>query len=111
PFGDHPMSQCGLEVVLPDGTLMRTGMGAMGNARAWHVYKRGFGPSADNLFMQSNFGVVTKMGMWLMPAPECYMPGWLTLRRDEDLELLLERLRPLMQDGTIANQPMIINAV
>src|SRR5207253_546171 len=27
-----------------------------------------------------------------------------------DLELLLERLRPLMIDGTIPNQPMIINA-
>jgi 4-cresol dehydrogenase (hydroxylating) flavoprotein subunit len=111
PFGDHPLSQCGMEVVLPNGELLRTGMGAMSNTKAWHIYKRGFGPSADGLFMQSNFGIVTKMGVWLMPAPECYMPGWLTLRRDEDIELLLERLRPLMQDGTIANQPMIINAV
>jgi 4-cresol dehydrogenase (hydroxylating) flavoprotein subunit len=111
PFGDHPSSQCGMEIVLPNGELLRTGMGAMSNTKAWNIYKRGFGPSVDGLFMQSNFGVVTKMGMWLMPAPECYMPGWLTLRRDEDIELLLERLRPLMQNGTIANQPMIINAV
>ncbi len=86
-------------------------MGAMTNAKAWQVYKRGCGPSADGLFMQSNFGVVTKMGLWLMPEPECYMPGWLTLRRDSDLELLLEELRPLMLNGVIANQPMIINAV
>jgi 4-cresol dehydrogenase (hydroxylating) len=98
-------------VVLPNGDVMRTGMGAMSNAKSWHVYKRGYGPSADSLFMQSNFGIVTKMGLWLMPAPECYMPGWLTLRRDEDLELLLEELRPLLMNGTIPNQPMIINAV
>ena len=111
PNGDHPANQCGLEVVLPNGDVMRTGMGAMTNAKSWQVYKRGYGPSADGLFMQSNFGVVTKMGLWLMPAPECYMPGWLTLRRDDDLAPLLERLRPLMMNGTIPNQPMIINAV
>lgn len=111
PTGDHPAQQCGMEVVLPDGDLLRTGMGGLPGSRAWQVYKRGCGPSLDGLFMQSNLGVVTKMGLWLMPAPECYMPGWLTLRRDADLELLLERLRPLMIGGTIANQPMIINAV
>jgi 4-cresol dehydrogenase (hydroxylating) len=111
PNGDHPANQCGLEVVLPNGDLLRTGMGALTNAKAWQVYKRGYGPSLDGLFMQSNFGVVTKLGLWLMPQPECYMPGWLTLRRDADLELLLEELRPLMLNGTIQNQPMIINAV
>lgn len=111
PVGDHVSQQCGMEVVLPDGDVLRTGMGAMPNARAWQVYKRGCGPSADGLFMQSNFGVVTKMGLWLMQPPECYMPGWLTLRRESDLGPLLERLRPLMLDGTISNQPMIINAV
>lgn len=111
PTGDHPGQQCGMEVVLPNGELLRTGMGGMANPKAWQIYKRGCGPSADSLFMQSNFGVVTKMGLWLMPPPDCYMPGWLTLRKDSDLELLLERLRPLMLDGTIPNQPMIINAV
>lgn len=111
PYGDHVASQCGMEVVLPNGDIMRTGMGGMENPRAWQVYKRGCGPSADGLFMQSNFGIVTKMGVWLMEPPECYMPGWLTLRNDSDLELLLERLRPLMMNGTIPNQPMIINAV
>ena len=34
---------------------------------SWHLYKRGLGPSLDQLFMQSNFGIVTKMGVWLMP--------------------------------------------
>jgi 4-cresol dehydrogenase (hydroxylating) len=61
--------------------------------------------------MQSSLGVITKMGVWLMPRPECYMPGWLTLRRDADLALLLERLRPLLINGTIPGMPMIINAV
>jgi len=111
PYGDHVAQQCGMEVVLANGDILRAGMGAMANAKTWQVYKRGCGPSADGLFMQSNYGIVTKMGVWLMPAPDCYMPGWLTLKRDSDLEILLERLRPLMMDGTIPNQPMIINAV
>lgn len=111
PTGDHVANQCGMEVVLANGDVLRTGMGGMTNAKAWQVYKRGCGPSADGLFMQSNFGIVTKLGIWLTPEPECYMPGWLTLRRDGDLELLLEALRPLMLGGVITNQPMIINAV
>ena len=35
--------------------------------------------------MQSNFGIVTKMGVWLMPFPECYMPLWLRVWNDDDL--------------------------
>jgi 4-cresol dehydrogenase (hydroxylating) flavoprotein subunit len=110
PYGDHVANQCGMEVVLPNGELIRTGMGALSNSKSWHIYKRGFGPSLEGLFTQSSLGIVTKMGVWLMPQPEYYMPGWLTLRRDEDLPLLLERLRPLMIAGTIPGQPMIINA-
>jgi 4-cresol dehydrogenase (hydroxylating) len=100
-----------MEVVLPNGELLRTGMGAMEGSRSWQVYKRGFGPSLDGLFMQSSLGIVTKMGLWLMPTPECYSPGWLTIAREEDLPLLLDALRPLLIDGTIPNQPMIINAI
>ncbi len=111
PYGDHMNSQCGMEVVLANGDVMRTGAGGLPNSKAWQVYKHGCGPTVDGLFTQSNFGVVTKMGVWLMPPPDCYMPGWLQLKNDSDLELLLERLRPLMIDGTIPNQPMIINSV
>ena len=74
-----------MEVVLANGDVLRTGMGAMGNSKAWHVYKRGLGPSADGLFMQSNFGIVTKMGVWLAPQPERYSPCWLTTRNETDL--------------------------
>ena len=68
-----------------NGELLRTGMGAMEGNRSWHLYKRGLGPTPDQLFMQSNFGIVTKMGVWLMPYPEVYMPLWLRVWRDDDL--------------------------
>ena len=100
-----------MEVVLADGTLMRTGMGAMEGNRAWHCYKRGLGPTPDQMFMQSNFGIVTKMGYWLMPEPEIYMPLWLRVPNDDDLGPLVDTLRRLMLDGTIRMVPQIGNVV
>jgi len=107
PYGDHATSQCGMEVVLANGDVLRTGMGAMSGSRTWQVHRRGFGPSPDGLFMQSNFGIVTKMGVWLMPQPECYLPGWVRVRDEADLGPLVDALRPLLLDGTIPNKPLI----
>jgi 4-cresol dehydrogenase (hydroxylating) len=110
PYGVDMGMQCGMEVVLANGELMRTGMGAMPNNRAWHVYKRGLGPTPDQLFMQSNFGIVTKMGVWLMPNPEVYMPLWLRVRNDDDLGPLIDTLRELMLDDTIRMVPQVLGA-
>ncbi len=96
----------------PNGELVRTGMGAMlDNNGAWHVYKRGLGPTPDQLFMQSNFGIVTKMGVWLMPEPECYLPGWVMVSRDDDLGAMVDTLRELMLGGSITGYPMILSPV
>jgi 4-cresol dehydrogenase (hydroxylating) flavoprotein subunit len=111
PYGVDMGMQCGMEVVLANGEVMRTGMGALPGSRAWHVYKRGLGPTPDQLFMQSNFGIVTKMGVWLMPYPEVYMPLWLRVSRDEDLGAVVDTLRMLMLDDTIRMVPQILNTL
>jgi 4-cresol dehydrogenase (hydroxylating) len=111
PYGVDMGMQCGMEVVLANGDVMRTGMGALPEGKAWHVYKRGLGPTPDQLFMQSNFGIVTKMGVWLMPYPEVYMPLWLRVWKEDDLGPLLDTLRVLMLDGTIRMVPQVINTV
>jgi 4-cresol dehydrogenase (hydroxylating) len=61
--------------------------------------------------MQSNFGIVTKMGVWLMPYPEVYMPLWLRVWRDDDLPAVVDTLRELMLDGTIHMVPQILNTI
>lgn len=111
PTGSDMAAACGMEVVLANGEVLRTGMGAMTGNQAWHVYKRSLGPSLDTLFMQSNFGIVTKMGVWLMPQPECYMPLWLRVWDQDDLHALVETLRVLMLEKTIENVPQIWNTI
>jgi hypothetical protein len=70
-----------MEVVLPNGELVRTGMGALpdpsvasgtnlapreqpGN-KCWQLFLYGFGPYNDGIFSESNLGIVTKMGIWV----------------------------------------------
>ena len=47
PYGLHARNLCGLEVVLPDGGLMRTGMGAMQGNHSWHVFPLELRPRLD----------------------------------------------------------------
>ena len=108
-YGDHASRICGLEVVLPDGDLVRTGMGAMAGAPTWQLYKPGFGPSWDTLFCQSNFGIVTKLGLWLMHEPES-MLGWdFEFDKPEDLGWVVDTLAPLRREGIIQQSPSIGN--
>jgi len=101
PYGDHAAQICGLEVVLPDGTLLRTGAGAMDNNPAWHVTKSSYGPGWDQIFCQSNFGIVTRVGLWLMPAPEATMTLSLQLPEADDIQRGIAMFAPLRLRGLI----------
>ncbi|MGH3964767.1 MAG: FAD-binding oxidoreductase [Pseudonocardiaceae bacterium] len=109
PYGDHLSIQCGLEVVLADGNVVRTGMGALPGSKTSQLFRYGFGPLYDAMFTQSNFGVVTKMGVWLMPQPPGYQAYMVTLPREEDLGQFVEILRPLRMNQTITNVPTLRN--
>jgi FAD/FMN-containing dehydrogenase len=107
PHGDHASHVCGMEVVLANGEVLRTGMGAITGGRAWHVYPHSFGPSLEGLFKQSSLGIVTKLGVWLMPRPETYASCWVQFSGYDRLEKVVNALREMMLDRIIVNHPMM----
>ena len=106
-FRNHFDSHCGMEVVLANGELLRTGMGALPNSQTWQQYKFGIGPWIDGLFSQSNFGVVTKMGFWLMPEPDAYLTGTVSVPKHQDLVELVDILNYLENSGIVNGMPQL----
>src|SRR5690606_11745120 len=94
-YRDHVAAQHGFEVVLANGEVMRTGMGAGPNGRTFAEYKDGFGPDPSGLFAQGNFGIVTKMGLRLMPQPEHWRTGLVTVPKRRDLGPLIDTVNYL----------------
>jgi 4-cresol dehydrogenase (hydroxylating) len=101
-YRNHFDAHCGMEVVLANGEVMRTGMGAMPGAKSWQQYKTGYGPWVDGLFSQSNFGVCTKMGFWLMPEPEAFLSGIVSVPGYNDLIPLIDTLN-FLENSNITN--------
>jgi 4-cresol dehydrogenase (hydroxylating) flavoprotein subunit len=108
-YGDNTTKICGMEVVLADGDVVRTGMGALPGSSTWQLYRYGYGPAWDQLFCQSNFGIVTKLGMWLMPAPESVLGIDVEFDKPEDLGPLIDTLGPLRREGVLQQSPTIGN--
>ncbi|MGH4026273.1 MAG: FAD-binding oxidoreductase [Pseudonocardiaceae bacterium] len=110
PYSDHFGNLCGLEVVLPNGDLVRTGGGPEGS-HTWHTYKWGTGPYIDGLFSQSNLGIVVKAGVWLMPEPEAFNCFICELRDERDLPGAIDTIRRLRLDGILRANVHIVNDV
>lgn len=109
PYGDHGANACGLEVVLPDGNVIDTGFSRLPSAQAGPLFRWGAGPALDGLFSQSNFGIVTRMIIWLMPAPEYFQSFYFRAESSEGLAGLIDALRPLRLNGTIRSASHIAN--
>ena len=101
PTGDRANNLAGLEVVLPNGELIRTGTGAMAGSSCWNLFPYSYGPSWDRMFMQSNVGVVTKAGIWLYPEPEELLTLDIELPNETDIGWLIEALAPLRMQGVL----------
>jgi 4-cresol dehydrogenase (hydroxylating) len=109
PLGSHFDNVCGMEVVLGNGELIRTGDGGMEADRHpnWHVTKYSFGPALDGLFTQSNFGIVTRIGMWMMQRPACIRMFFFSFPDDYDLGEIIDLIRPLKASNVV---PTMIRA-
>lgn len=92
---------CGMEVVLPDGATIATGMQRFGDIKAAKLYKWGMGPSMDGLFSQSNYGIVTKITVWLMKSPEHFKLLFYKISDSKKLPALMDVLRELAMSGIV----------
>jgi 4-cresol dehydrogenase (hydroxylating) len=107
PYGDHFANLCGIQVVLPDGTVAERGASGPG-ARTHYTHRFGLGPYTDALFAQSNYGIVTRAGVWLMPAPEQTLA--FVLQGDEDrLPPMIDALRRLGLSETVRSRVRVLN--
>jgi 4-cresol dehydrogenase (hydroxylating) len=108
-LGDRASSVCGMEVVLGNGDILHTGLGHFKGAKATYTYKHGAGPALDGLFFQSNYGIVTKLGLWLIPKPEAFGGFRCVADRNEDLSELVDKLAGLRRHGLLRSCVHILN--
>jgi 4-cresol dehydrogenase (hydroxylating) len=108
-YGDRSQNCCGLSVVLPDGRLVKTGFSHINQGDLHKVYRGGVGPSLDGLFFQSNLGIVTEMGVWLMPKPKAFSAFFINSQNEADLNQIIDRLAPLKRQGLLSSAIHIAN--
>lgn len=113
-YRDHWNAHCGLEAVMPNGDIVRTGMFAAPNAETQGEFRYGFGPIIDGLFSQGNAGIVTRMAFWMMPMPEHFFSGMVKVKRHADLIPLMDGANYLEDLGLCGHvryfSPMLLPA-
>lgn len=111
-YGDHFAHLCGYEVVLADGSIIHTGIANNNSGKgAAHLYKWGVGPYVEGLFSQSNYGIVTKAGIWLMRRPDDYALFSMDIKDNISLAKCMDTVRELMLSGVIHETGRFSNSV
>ncbi len=90
-----------LEVVLGDGRIFKTGFGHYENCKATYTFPDGIGPSYLRMFLQSNFGIVTRAAVELRRRPEKNCMFVTFLRNEEHLGDAIGILKELKQQGLV----------
>ena len=104
-FGTTPMGNKRKQIRCVEGVL--------GNGERFETgsFPGGLGPDLAGVFVQSNFGIITRLRMPLNPVVEGYRSFTIRLCDEADLVELIAALRELRQRGSLINQVIIMNAL
>jgi len=103
PYGDRAAHLAGLQVVLPDGEVLETGFARFDGAPAAPLHPRGVGPALEQMFCQSNLGVVTRASIPLARRPAHTLAWAADIHGYDGLAPVIETLRALCHDGLIGS--------
>jgi 4-cresol dehydrogenase (hydroxylating) flavoprotein subunit len=98
-----------LEVVLGNGKLLQTGFPQPEGAQLNHLYRYGIGPSVDQLFFQSNFGIVTAATIQLLRRCDSVVQFSLSLPDSAHVPDVLENLRTLRERHFLSSTLRVAN--
>lgn len=101
PYGNRFQNVAGMQIVLANGDVLNTGFGHFAGAKATHLFPYGLGPYLDGLFTQSNMGIVSRLGLWLMPKTACINQFICMVEQHAAIAPVVDALRPLRLDGTL----------
>lgn len=103
PLGDRAKYCTGLEVVLPTGECMYTGLEAFENSLCAKLAQFGLGPALEGLFFQSNLGIVTRMSVWLARRPRHFQLLTFAARTEAEVTEATRALKVLQQSGVLSD--------
>lgn len=109
PYGDRHNFATDYEVVLPTGQIIHTGYDRFAGTKLHGVTKNGIGPLLEGLFSQSNFGIVTRLTIWLRPAPRHFQVCRFILNDRARFPHLLEALQRLKLHDVFDSQVLLFN--
>lgn len=101
PYGNRMLHMAGMRIVLASGETLETGFGHFPHASSTHIYPYGVGPWLDGAFTQSNLGIVTSLGFWLMPQSEEVSHMVASVTEFDSIAAVVDAMRPLRMDGTL----------
>jgi 4-cresol dehydrogenase (hydroxylating) len=100
-FASRAEEGSGFEVVLGTGEVLHTGYGHYPDCTTTHLYRHGLGPSLDGLFVQGNFGIVTRLGIPLTVRPPANAALVCNAADEAGLAALVDGLATLIRGGVI----------
>ncbi len=99
PYGERFDHVCGLQVVLPTGEIMNTGMERFDGSAVAKLHRWGIGPFTDGMFTQSNLGIVTRMNLFLMVKPAFFQSYFFDVNDENKLVDLFDTMHRLRHSG------------